>query len=99
MTPNKKRMHGYAKAGGLNAFKDGGSVLDNSDGVITSLAAAAAKSAARVAKKIANFRKVTILSEYLIDNFVNKKLAKTPELKRESRKVIAQRNYKPKNDR
>ena len=51
MTPNKKRMHGYAKAGGLNAFKDGGSVLDNSDGVITSLAAAAAKSAARVAKK------------------------------------------------
>ena len=36
MTPNKKRMHGYAKAGGLNAFKDGGSVLDNSDGVITS---------------------------------------------------------------
>tara|TARA_B110000977_G_scaffold200738_1_gene292377 strand:- start:706 stop:996 length:291 start_codon:yes stop_codon:yes gene_type:complete len=93
MTPNKKRMHSYAKAGGLNAFKDGGSVLDNSDGVITSLAAAAAKSAARVAKKFAS--KITNAT----DNFVNKNLRKTPELKRETRKVIAQRNYKPKNGR
>jgi hypothetical protein len=93
MTPNKKRMHGYAKAGGLNAFKDGGSVLDNSDGVITSLAAAAAKSAARVAKKFAS--KMTNAT----DNFVNKNLTKTPELKREVRKVIAQNNYKPKGGR
>ena len=93
MTPNKKRMHGYAKAGGLNAFKDGGSVLDNSDGVITSLAAAAAKSAARVAKKFAS--KITNAT----DNFVNKNLAKTPDLSKQRRRVIANQNYKPKNGR
>ena len=93
MTPNKKRMHGYAKAGGLNAFKDGGSVLDNSDGVITSLAAAAAKAAAQTAKKIA--RKITNVT----DGFVQKNMTKTPDLSRQRRRVIANQNYKPKEGR
>ena len=93
MTPNKKRMHGYAKAGGLNAFKDGGGVLDNSDGVITSLAAAAAKAAAQTAKKIA--RKITNVT----DGFVQKNMTKTPDLSRQRRRVIANQNYKPKEGR
>tara|TARA_R110000824_G_scaffold308809_1_gene496224 strand:+ start:378 stop:668 length:291 start_codon:yes stop_codon:yes gene_type:complete len=93
MTPNKKRMHGYAKAGGLNAFKDGGSVLDNSDGVITSLAAAAAKAAAKAAKRIA--KKITSVT----DGFVQKNMTKTPNLSKQRRRVIANENYKPKDGR
>lgn len=89
MTPNKKRMHAYAKAGGLNAFRDGGSVLDNSDGVITNLAKAAAKVAKSFAKKVVN----------VSNNYAEGQLQKTPELKRQVRRVIANQNYKPKGGR